>query len=99
MTLTLVVQLSRTPEVNKKYLRDGERLHLARKAFEAATTLLKSQLDQLTILGDVNRRQEKILETSRLFERLAKMNILANESNMIVENCHKLLNLNHLLQL
>lgn len=93
LAITLAVSLSRTPDVNKKYLRDAERLYLAQKAFESALALLKNQF---TMITDSTRRKEKILETSRLFERLVKMNLFVSESNMIVEECQKLLALSHL---
>jgi hypothetical protein len=88
--LTLAVQLSRTPDVNKKYLRNTERAFLAQKAFEAVIELLKNQF---TLLGDESLRRKKLLETVRIFEKLTKMNIFVEESNMILEQCQKLLSI------
>ena len=54
------INLYRTPDVNKKYLRDCERLGLTKKAFENARILM---LRQLFIQTSPEAERTKFIET------------------------------------
>jgi len=76
---TIAQQLSRTPDVGKRYLRDSDRKVLARFSFESCNILLKSHLE-----SPLNYSRDKIInDIQKIVERFVKANVFVNEANAL----------------
>ena len=82
----LVINLHRTPDVNKKYLRDCERLGLTKKAFENARLLI---LQQLFVQTNPETKRAKFIEISQALDRLTKMNLFTRKVQELLQCCVK----------
>lgn len=81
---TLALQLSRVPDVGKKYLRDDDRKLLARFAFESCSLLLKAHVHN----PSCNR--EKILtDAQRISEKFVKANTFTTEAGELIREIFK----------
>lgn len=72
----LVIALHRTPDFNKKYLRDCERLGLAKKAFENACFLI---IKTIAAQRTKEAKFEKLVEVNQLLDKLTKMNLFVRK--------------------
>ena len=80
----LVINLHRTPDVNKKYLRDCERLGLTKKAFDNARILM---LQQLFIQTNPEAKRAKFIEISQALDKLTKMNLFVKKVQELLLQC------------
>ena len=83
-----MINLYRTPDVNKKYLRDCERLGLTKKAFENARILM---LQQLFIQTSPEAKRAKFIEISQTLNRLTNCPGFAKLAQELLLQCQLLL--------
>ncbi|RWS11005.1 hypothetical protein B4U79_00407 [Dinothrombium tinctorium] len=86
---TIAIQLNRTPDAGKKYLRDADRLRLSREAFESCSLMLKNQLMNVSLQREV--RERFAIELYRVCDRMIKANVFANEASLLISESYKLL--------
>ena len=77
---TIAIQLSRTPEAGKKFLRDSDRQILAKLSFDSCTLLLKSRLGSMAM----NSRDWTVVDVQRISDRFVKAGVFVNESNEMI---------------
>lgn len=75
----VTIQLSKIPEAGKKYLRDGDRLMLAKEAFDSCSAILKkhSEVSGTSFLPTVNG----------VCERMIKEKVFVNEAQSLMREC------------
>lgn len=73
----IAIQLSRTPEAGKKFLRDSDRQILAKLAFDSCVLLLKSRLSTMTMAT----RDWTVVDLQKIFDRFIKSGVFVKESN------------------
>lgn len=84
---TIAQQLSRTPEVGKKYLREEDRKMLARFAFESCAVLLKSHFQNPMFIG-----KEKIVsDVQKIVDRFIKANVFVNDANALLRELYQMM--------
>ncbi|CAN7999066.1 unnamed protein product [Ixodes hexagonus] len=92
----LVVQLSRKPEIEKKYLRDVDREYLALKVFKTAMSMASSRLDGL--MNEEPPPDEHVLVTALLgvyktWQVFHKAGVFQDEAGEILAESYKLFKL------
>ena len=75
---TLAIQLSKTPEAGKKYLRDVDRTKLAKEALERCFLILKNRISE--VKHQRERLEPLVIEVRRVSEKLMKCNIFTKET-------------------
>ena len=75
----VTIQLSKIPEAGKKYLRDGDRLMLAKEAFDSCSAILRkhTEVSGSSFLPTVNG----------VCERMIKEKVFVNEAQSLVREC------------
>lgn len=82
---SMAMQLSRPPDAGKKYLREGERLLLARESFDACSTILKNHMLVISRQnGPIDAFFEQVNKTC---EKLIRANVFAEEASRLVSYC------------
>lgn len=82
---SMAMQLSRSPDAGKKYLREGERLLLARESFDACSSILKNHM---LVLSRQNGPVEAFLQqVNKTCEKLVRANVFAEEANRLLSYC------------
>ncbi|XP_062592133.1 calcineurin-binding protein cabin-1-like [Saccostrea cucullata] len=67
MLYHLHLQLNRTPDAEKKYLRDAERLHYSKLALDYCMTAIKNRLPEIRELQDTEKAIKLLMETYRIY--------------------------------
>ncbi|RWS31188.1 hypothetical protein B4U80_06573 [Leptotrombidium deliense] len=86
---TIGIHLSKTPDTGKKYLRDADRLRLAREAFNNCSLMLKNQLVSSGVPREIKDRI--LVELLKVCDRFIKANVFVNEANLLITECYKLI--------
>lgn len=80
----VTIQLSKIPEVGKKYLRDGDRLMLAKEAFDSCSAILKNHI---IVTG-----KSFLPQVNGVCERLVKERVFVNEAQALMRECFVFVN-------
>lgn len=75
MLNSLAIQLNRTPDLDKRYLNEPERIYLSRTAFENCFSMIKGNLNKPDIDKD-----RLIEETQMIAQNFMKNNVFAKET-------------------
>ncbi|XP_061174422.1 calcineurin-binding protein cabin-1-like [Saccostrea echinata] len=67
MLYHLHLQLNRTPDAEKKYLRDAERLHYSKLALDYCLTAIKNRLPEIQELQDTEKAIKLLMETYKIY--------------------------------
>ena len=79
-TLSIIaIQLSKTPDAGKKFLRDSDRQILAKLAFDSCHLLIKSNFEIIP------NRERIIGEIQRIADRFIKSNVFISETNDMIK--------------
>lgn len=93
MLLHLTVQLSRIPDLGKKYLRDTDRTHLARDAFNKCLNILRDQLNSLLQEEpppEEGRLITCLLDIYRTWQSLQKAAVFPELANELLEEAYSM---------
>lgn len=80
-------RLNRTPDAGKKYLRDTDRIRLAREAYESCVSILKNQLMDSRV--DLIVRRQILIETCKVADKFIKAGVFTQEASALVTYCTK----------
>ncbi|CAG2166979.1 unnamed protein product [Oppiella nova] len=78
MLCTIAIQLARTPDKDKQFLRNSDRQILAKFSFESCNLLLKSHY------GLSPMRDKVLMDVQRIHERLTKAGVFVSEANAMI---------------
>lgn len=81
---SVATQLSRVPEAGKKYLREGDRLWLAREAFDMCTAIMRSYITLVTSTDQPLQSRDFLTESYKVCERFIRNNVFAEEANRLM---------------
>ncbi|XP_023231855.1 calcineurin-binding protein cabin-1-like [Centruroides sculpturatus] len=93
MLLHLTVQLSRIPDLGKKYLRDTDRTHLARDTFTKCLNILRDQLNSLMQEEpppEEGRLITCLLDIYRTWQSLQKAAVFPELANELLEEAYRM---------
>lgn len=93
---SMAMQLSRPPDAGKKYLREGERLLLARESFDACSSILKNHMfllskQDISSLSHFPSLEAFYLQVNKTCDKLVRANVFAEEASRLNSYCHKIL--------
>lgn len=91
-TVYLTVQLSRNPDLDKKYLRDIDRVYLARKAFKQAMGIAQKKLNDL--MNEEPPPEESVLisallDVYRAWQAFQKAGTFVEEAGDVLSEAYK----------
>jgi hypothetical protein len=75
----IATQLSKVPEAGKKYLREGDRLSLAREAFDTCTGIMR-----MSLTSSGNQKREVMDAIYKVCEKFIRNNVFAEEANRLM---------------
>ena len=81
---SVATQLSRVPETGKKYLREGDRLWLAREAFDTCTAIIRRYMSLVSGTNQPPESRDFLTESYRVCERFIRNNVFAEEANRLM---------------
>lgn len=93
MLAHLVVQMNREPEIEKKYLRDVDRIFLAKTAFETAMSLASRRLD--TLMNEEPPPEDAVLVSALLdvykaFQLFQRAGVFVDEAGVVLAESYRL---------
>lgn len=92
----LAVQLNRNPEIEKKYLRDVDRVHLAQQSFEMAMNMASKRLNSLMNEEPPPEESvlvEALLDVYKTWQVFQKAGIFQEEAGAVLAESYKLFKL------
>lgn len=87
--LAIAIQLSKTPEVGKKYLRDVDREYLAKDTLRRCFSILKNRIEESQ--QNRNKLDQIRNDVRKVSERLMKYSIYQKDTMSFIGECEQLL--------
>ncbi|KAK3103259.1 hypothetical protein FSP39_017896, partial [Pinctada imbricata] len=84
------LQLNKTPEAGKKYLRDGERTHYSKLALDYCLEAVKSRIPDVRKMADHDKAVRSLMETYRIWNyTISKHKALSPRVNNLLAATYK----------